>query len=417
MIPIELAQQRVFSAASPLDTETIAFDAAFGRLLRRDVISDIDMPPFPRAAVDGFALVAEDLTHVPTSLRVVGEIPAGTFPDFEVRPGECARIMTGAPVPIGATAVEMVENTREADDARVEFQVGISARSNIAPRGSEVRLGDLVLRSGTRMDAPAIAVAASVGAIELEVGRRPSVAVIATGDELVPPGNKPAAGQIRNSNGFSLAAQVISTGCPVERLGVAGDDLDSLRRLIDAGLRFDVLLLSGGVSMGRYDLVEDVLRERGIDFLFDAVALKPGKPLVFGTKKRTAKGSDTPLVFGLPGNPVSTMVTFELFVRPTLALMEGAAAPQRKLVPAELTGMIRNKGSRRAFLPGWLATDDNDRLRATPIITRGSGDIVAFSKANALLVVPEDIDELPRGASILCYPLDSYLLKENLWNV
>jgi molybdopterin molybdotransferase len=267
----------------------------------------------------------------------------------------------------------------------------------------------VVLRIGTRLDAAAVAVAATVGKTRLLVGRRPTVSVAATGDELVHPSRTPGPGQIRNSNGFSLAAQCRAVGIDARYLGVAEDSEASLRAFIQRGLETDVLLLSGGVSMGRYDLVEKVLSELGVEILIDAVALKPGKPLVFGV------GEDGKLIFGLPGNPVSTMVTFELFVRTALARLEGASHPVREILQARLLAGLTNRGPRRAYLPGWLRAGDDGDLVAEPIPTKGSADIVAFSKANALLIVPEDQDRLESGDPVSVYPLDSFLHKEDRW--
>jgi molybdopterin molybdotransferase len=408
VLAVEEALSIVLDNVRPLGTEEIDFDAGVGRLLREDVISDLDMPPFPRSAVDGFAVRAEDLAHAPARFQLVGEIPAGSFPDFRIERGQAAPIMTGAPVPDGADAVQMVERSRH-DGDHVELLEQVHSGQNVAPRGSEVAKGDVVLRAGTRLDPPAVAVSATVGKTRLVVGRRPRASVIATGDELVPPSEFPGPGQIRNSNGFSLVAQCTQAGTSTRYLGVASDTESSLEALIRHGLDDDLLLLSGGVSMGRFDLVEKVLERLGVRLLFDAIALKPGKPLVFGLSKNGT------LVFGLPGNPVSTMVTFELFVRPAIARLEGASHPVRPLLRASLRAPLANRGSRRAFLPGWVRPDGDGALLAFPIPTRGSGDIVSFSKANALLIVAEDRDTIPAGDDVRFYPLDSFLDKEDRW--
>jgi molybdopterin molybdotransferase len=315
--------------------------------------------------------------------------------------------MTGAPVPEGADAVQMVEQTRLQGE-RVTLLEGVAPGLNIAPRGSEVREGDVVLRSGTRLDPAAVAVAATVGRTRLLVGTRPRVAVIATGDELVHPSERPGPGRIRNSNLFSLGAQCLETGASVRTLGVAADSEASIRELLDAGRNADVVLFSGGVSMGRFDLVENVLAERGIRVLVDAVALKPGKPLVFGV------GEHGKLVFGLPGNPVSTMVTFELFVRPALARLEGARGELSPVLKARLVSPLSSRGPRRAYLPGWVSSLEGE-LTARPIDTRGSADIVAYAKANALLIVPEDRDRIEGGDQVLVKPLRSFLFQEDRW--
>jgi molybdopterin molybdotransferase len=408
MIAVDRALEIVLSRALPLVGEEIDFTDAPGRILRQDVTADTDLPPFRRSAVDGFAVRARDTASVPARLRLVGSVPAGSYPSFRIGPGETASIMTGAPVPEGADAVEMVEESREGPD-EVVLLSSVGPGQNVAPQGAEVRRGDVVLRSGTRLDAAAVAVAATVGKTRLLVGRRPTVSVAATGDELVHPSETPGPGQIRNSNGFSLVAQCRSVGIEARYLGVAQDAESSLRTFIQRGLETDVLLLSGGVSMGRYDLVEKVLSEIGVEILVDAVALKPGKPLVFGV------GDGGKLVFGLPGNPVSTMVTFELFVRTALARLEGAPDPVREILQARLLDSLTNRGPRRAYLPGWLRAGDDFDLVAEPIPTKGSADIVAFSKSNALLIVPEDQDGLESGETVSVYPLDSFLHKEDRW--
>jgi molybdopterin molybdotransferase len=408
MIRVEEALEIVLDNTRALPPETVDFQEALGRLLAEDILSDLDLPPFSRSAVDGFALRAADLASPPSNLRVVGVVPAGCLPSFQVNAGEAAQVMTGAPVPEGADAVQMVERTRLAGD-RVEVLEAVPSGQNIAPRGDEVRAGDVVLWKGTRLDPASVAVAATVGKVKLPVGRRPRVAVIATGDELVDPSDKPGPGKIRNSNGFSLVAQARTCGAEVRYLGVAKDTEESLRERIRDGLGSDVLLLSGGVSMGRFDLVEKVLEELEVRTLFDRVALKPGKPLVFGI----APGGG--LVFGLPGNPVSTIVTFELFVRPCLAKMEGCGQPRRPLLSASLKDPVTSRGSRRTFLPGWIEPEGSGMV-AYPISTRGSADIVAFSKANALLVVPEDKERLVAGQTVEVYPLDRFLFREDRWH-
>jgi molybdopterin molybdotransferase len=408
MIPVDRALEIVLSRAQPLPAEEIDFTDAPGRILREDATADTDLPPFRRSAVDGFAVRASDTSSAPARLKLVGSVPAGTYPEFRIGPGETASIMTGAPVPEGADAVQMVEESREDRDGVVLLS-SVASGQNVAPQGAEVRRGEVVLWSGTRLDAATVAVAATVGKTRLLVGRRPTVSIAATGDELVHPSETPGPGQIRNSNGFSLLAQCRSVGIDAVSLGVAGDSESSLRGFIRRGLETDVLLLSGGVSMGRYDLVEKVLSELGVEILVDAVALKPGKPLVFGV------GDDGKLVFGLPGNPVSTMVTFELFVRTALARLEGAGNPVREILQARLLDSLTNRGPRRAYLPGWLRAGDDGELVAEPIPTKGSADIVAFSKANALLIVPQDQDRLESGEPVSVYPLDSFLHKEARW--
>jgi molybdopterin molybdotransferase len=411
MIAVEQALEIVLSRAAPLPAEEIDFRNGLGRLLREDAYADSDLPPFSRSAVDGFAVRSEDARAVPATLKIVGSIPAGSYPGFRIGRGETASIMTGAPLPEGADAVERVEETTEAGGS-VTLLSAVTPGQNVTAQGAEVHRGEVVLRAGTRLDAAALAVAATIGKTRLLVGRRPSVSIAATGDELVSPWETPGPGRIRNSNEYSLLAQCRSVGVEPRRLGVAEDTIASLRSFIRRGLESEVLLLSGGVSMGRFDLVEGVLKEAGVEILVDAVALKPGKPLVFGVTTGALSGK---LVFGLPGNPVSTMVTFELFVRAALARLEGAERPTREILRARLLEDLASRGPRRAFLPGWLRVDDGGDLVAAPIPSRGSADIVAFSKANALLIVHEEQELVRSGDWVPVYPLDSFLQKEDRW--
>lgn len=410
MISVEKALAIVLRSTPRLPHESVEFEQSLGRVLSEDVVSDVDLPPFPRSAVDGFALRACDLERLPARLAVLAVVPAGVLPSFRIGPSECAQVMTGAPVPEGADAVQMVEKTREAGPGQVEVLEAVENGQNLAPRGSELKAGDTVLRSGTRVDPAGLAVLATVGKTRVLVGGRPRVAVAATGNELVDPSEKPGPARIRNSNGFAVSAQARQAGAEVTYLGVAADDEVALSEVVRRGLAGDVLLLTGGVSMGKYDLVEEILRRFEIDILIDAVALKPGKPLVFG------KAPGDQLVFGLPGNPVSSAVTFELFVRPALGRMQGEERASRPELQATLIAPLVSKGRRRAYLPGWVAPDTaGGRLLARPVPTRGSADVVAFAKANALLILPEEIDRLESGAEVAVFLLDNFFYKEDRW--
>jgi molybdopterin molybdotransferase len=410
VIPVERAIEIVLRSTPRLPSESVDFEQALGRVLAEDVASDLDLPPFPRSSVDGFALRAADLSRVPARLRIAGVVPAGVPPAFRLEAGEAAQVMTGAPVPEGADAVQMVEKTRELGPQEVEVLEAVPSGQNIAPRGDELRAGEIVLTAGTRIDPAGLAVLATVGKTRVLVSRRPRVAVAATGNELVHPSERPGPAKIRNSNGFSVSAQARQAGAEVRYLGVARDDEASLGEAVRAGLAEDVLILTGGVSMGKYDLVEDVLRRFEIEILVDAVALKPGKPLVFGT------APEGKLVFGLPGNPVSSAVTFELFVRPALGRMQGCEKALRPELRATLAAPLVSRGPRRAYLPGWVAPSGPEgRLGARPIPTRGSADIVAFAKANALLILPEEIDRLEAGSEVAVFQLDNFFFKEDRW--
>jgi molybdopterin molybdotransferase len=379
MIPVEEALAIVLREAPPLPAEEVALEDAPGRVLAEDVASDRDLPPFDRAAMDGYALRAADVAASPTALEVVGEVRAGQWPDLAVGPGQAVRIMTGAPVPRGADAVQQVEKTQPLDEFRVTVLSAVEAGANLAPRGSEVRAGDVVLARGRTIDPSAIAVLASAGKARVRVARRPVLALLVTGDEIVDVAAAPGPGEIRNGNGPAVAAQAREAAADVRLLGVAPDRQDAIVEALRRGLAADVLVVSGGVSAGEYDLVEPALLELGATFLFTKVAIRPGAPLVFGRLGGA-------LVFGLPGNPVSAQVTFDLFVRPALLKMQGSRVLARPRVGVELLGVVRNRSGRKAHVPARVRFEGG-RLVARPVRSMGSGDLVAHARANALVVI------------------------------
>jgi molybdopterin molybdotransferase len=302
--------------------------------------------------------------------------------------GQAASIMTGAPVPAGADAVVMVEYTSQRGH-RVEITRGVSGGENIVPRGAEARAGALLLERGLRLDAAAIALAASVGKPRLQVQKRPLVAMLTTGDEIVGVDVTPGPTQIRNSNSYSLAAQIGKAGGEPVLLPIAPDELQALRRLIEQGLRSDLLLLTGGVSMGRYDLVEQALSELHSEFFFSGAKIQPGRPVVFGKCGST-------YFFGLPGNPVSTMVTFELFARPMLEALSGQSPRRRTFLHARLKKEISVKTGLKRFLPAILSGEfENSEVELVP--WQGSGDIAAIARANCYMVIPADRERLSAG--------------------
>jgi len=372
-----------------LGCEEVPLADSLGRVLREDVSSDIEMPPFDRAAMDGYAVRASDVSEAPRTLPVAGLIKAGDPPDFDLPAGQAAQIMTGAPLPSAADAVVPVEQTERAGGNDVRLLSAPAAGAHVAPRGSEARRGDHVLEAGRLIDAAATAVLATVGRARVSVGKRPSVAVLVTGDELVPVEAIPQGGQIRNSNGPALVAQARSCGAVVAPLGVAADRADALAAAMRPGLEADVLVVSGGVSAGEFDLVEDVFAGYGVEVFFDQVAIKPGKPLVFGRRDET-------LVFGLPGNPVSAMVTFEVFVRPALLALQGARALGRPVVVAELLGPLKNRSKRSAHLPVVVSARGSG-LFAEPVQSRGSADVVAHARATGLAVLDADQRDAAAG--------------------
>jgi molybdopterin molybdotransferase len=378
--------------------EQFALLDAVGRVLASEIRADRDFPPFARATRDGYAVRSGDLAQLPSRLRVIGQLKAGGAlpPGFtEVRPGEAMEIMTGAPVPAGADAVVMVEFT-ELKGTEVTAKRSAMAGENIVPRGSEAKQGEVLLSAGYRLSYPQIAVAASVGAAQVEVFRRPRIAILSTGDEVVPITAVPATNQIRNSNSFSLAAQVLLAGGEPVQLPVAPDEPRRLRELIAQGLAADLLLLSGGVSMGKYDLVERVLlSEFSAEFFFTGCSIQPGKPLVFGR----AAAQRPAYFFGLPGNPVSTMVTFELFVREFISALAGAQREPLRFVQAKLVAELRTKTGLTRFLPALLTTSEHG-ARVELLRWQGSGDIVTLTRANCYVVVQPERDRYEEGESI-----------------
>jgi molybdenum cofactor synthesis domain-containing protein len=379
VIPVEQALEIVLAHTPLLPSEDVDLAEAVGRVLAEDVRSDVDMPPFDRAAMDGYAVRAQDMATAPVTLRVVGQVRAGQVPGREVGVGEAVQIMTGAPVPPGATAVQPVERTRALPDGRVEILTAVVAGAHIAPQGSEGRAGDQVLARGQTIDPAAVAVLAAVGKARVRVGRRPRVSVLVTGDELVDVWDTPTRGRIRNSNGHAMLAQARWAGADARALGVVPDQTERIAEAVREGFEADVLIVSGGVSAGAYDLVEDVLSRFDVGLLFTKVAIKPGAPLVFGRRGDR-------LVFGLPGNPVSAQVTFDVFVRAALLRMQGARVVSRPTVEVELLEAVRNGSGRKAHLPARIRFEAG-RFVARPLASMGSADIVAHAQANALLVM------------------------------
>jgi molybdopterin molybdotransferase len=391
MLSYEQARNKVIEEVGkrrgPRATAGVSVWEALGLVLTQEVKTDREYPPFDRSTRDGYAVRLNE--GVPgAQLKCVGEIKAGDTVREALAAGTCLQIMTGAAVPAGADAVVMIEQTSREDDL-VRFERAAQRGQNIVPRGSEAAAGQTILTPGMRLGYAELALAAQTGAVNLQCAKRPRVAILSTGDEVVLIDQTPGPFQIRNSNSVSLAAQVrIAGGEPVV-LGNAADRLEDLGEKIERGLREDALVLSGGVSMGKYDLVESALRAMGAEFFFDTVAIRPGKPAVFGM----CKGKP---VFGLPGNPVSTMVTFELFVAPAMDLLSGAEARALPLVEARLAEAMKEKTGLTQFLPArveWRgAMPEVKALR-----WQGSGDITALSKANCFLLVPADREKIEIG--------------------
>ena len=396
MITVTEAIRIVRAQTSRLDSESVALTEALGRVLAADIIADTDLPPFDRSQMDGYAVRAEDIGSVPARLRIVGESAAGRGWHQEMHAGEAVRIMTGAPVPVGADSVQQVELTREVDDGKVvEILEPVSSGRSVVRRGNEIKAGETVLRAGEQINAAMIAVLASFGYASVPVGRRPSVAVLATGSELVAVEKKPGRDQIRDSNNYSISAYAKLAGAKVEVLPLAGDELGLLKKQIAvAAERADMLVTSGGVSVGVYDFTKAALRELGAEIFFERVALRPGKPTVF------ARFPNGALVFGLPGNPVSVSVTFNLFARTSLLLMQGATEPLLNEEWAILSRGLKGSVDRESYLPAILTTNEQAQLLAEPLKWGGSSDFVAFARATALIVIPAGVKSLDQGAQV-----------------
>lgn len=405
MVPVEQALEIVLAHTPSLPVEEVELIHALGRVLAEDVHSDVDMPPFDRSAMDGYAVRAGDTTGAPVVLEVVGQVRAGQYPELGIEPGSAIQVMTGAPVPPGATAVQPVEKTRPVDGGRrVEILEPVEPGAHIARQATEVRTGDLVLERGQTLDPPSIGVLAAVGRGRLRVGRRPRVAVLVTGDELVDVWERPGPGRIRNANGYAVAAQARWAGADVHELGVVPDQAERIAEAVRWGFESDVLVISGGVSEGAYDLVEPVLARFDTGLLFTRVAVKPGAPLVFG--RRGDK-----LVFGLPGNPVSAQVTFDLFVRAALLRMQGARTVWRPVVEVELLDPVNNRSGRKAHLPARVRSEGG-RLVARPLRSMGSADLVAHARANALVVLEAERTSAAPGEKAPALLLGNFLERD-----
>jgi len=395
----EMVIKQTGSRPHAVGTSKLGVGEALGYVLAEEVRADREYPPFDRSTRDGFA-VRPGEAAAGAKLRCTGEIKAGDSVTLPLATGSCVQIMTGAAVPRGADAVVMIEFTSRDGDA-VTFQRETLPGQNIVPRGSEARASDVVLHPGLRLGFAELALAAQVGAAQLLCARKPRVAILSTGDEVVPIGETPGPFHIRNSNSISLAAQVRLAGGEPVLLGNALDRSDDLGAKIEQGLREDVLVLSGGVSMGKYDLVESVLQALGAEFFFDAVGIRPGKPTVF------ARCRDA-LVFGLPGNPVSTMVTFLLFVVPALDILSGATARPLPLLEARLAEPMKEKPGLTHFLPARLEWR-GESAAVRPLRWQGSGDIAALSRANCFLVVPADRQDIAAGERVSVLPRSDVL--------
>jgi molybdopterin molybdotransferase len=413
VLTFEQARHAVEKHASqlpPRGRELLGLLDVAGRVLAEPIHADRDFPPFRRAARDGFSVRSTDVQTLTATLEVAGEVRAGAADIPELRSGQAIAIMTGAAAPDGADAIVMVEYTSLTGD-RVHITKGVSAGENIVPAGAEARRGDKLLEPGTRLSYAEIAVAASVGRSRLLVYSKPRVAVLSTGDEVVDVDVPPGPNQIRNSNSYSLATQIQAAGGDPILLPIAPDEPIRLHELLAEGLEADLLLIAGGVSMGKYDLVEQSLAEMEAEFFFTGALIQPGKPIVFGHVPFSRAGAPFDFAqsrsaphtlagrkyfFGLPGNPISTMVTFELFARPVIEALAGAIPRKLAFVHVKLKTAIKTKTGLKRFLPAVISSEF-ERAEVELVGWQGSGDIAAAARANCFVVVPPDRERIEAG--------------------
>jgi len=405
MIDYSVARDLVLAAAKALPAELIPLSQALGRTLARDIKAREDIPPFTKATMDGFAVRASDTAAAgpggpgPVDLEVVADLPAGRLPRKAVGPGQAVRIMTGAPLPAGADAVVIVEDTESRGQA-VTVRRKVDPGDNLGLAGEDLRKGETAVERGALIGPAEIGMLAAAGLARVPATRRPRLAVIATGDEIVEPGQPKRRGQIRNSNGPALTAMAAAAGAEASYLGIARDKSASLGARLARAKGADILVLSGGVSVGDYDLVKAGLEEAGVRPVFWRVRIKPGKPVFFGVRGRQ-------LVFGLPGNPTSSMVTFHLFVRPALDRLLGRAATGPVSAKAYLDAAIALKPGRTQFLRG-LLTGRGPALMVVPYEDQRSGVLRSMVRGRVLIVVPADVARIEAGGEVEILFMDGF---------
>jgi molybdopterin molybdotransferase len=404
MLSVEEALDLVAKHAAPLAPQRVSLGDAAGLVLAEDITSPVDSPPYSKALMDGYAVRSADRQ---AERQILEEVPAGAVPRHVVAPGTAVRIMTGAPIPEGADAVVPIEQTELVNAAIVRLhKLDSASGQNVLPRSASMRAGDIVLNRGATLRPIEIAILAEIGHTTVTVQPRPRVAVLPTGNEIVPVDHEPGPGQIRNSNGPMLLAAAARAGAHPTDLGIARDDRDGLKRAIEAGLAADVLVLSGGVSAGAFDLVPGVLAELGVEQVFHKIALRPGKPLWFGVKRAAAHSV---LVFGLPGNPVSSLVCFELFVRPAIAAMAGRGFAGLHTIRAKLRDDFDRAGGRAAYLPARITPGTSRDSQSMPTVEilpwQGSADVATLARATGLARIPNEKSHYPAGT-----PIDVLLL-------
>ena len=391
---VKEALNTILNRIDCLKTEEVALLDALGRVTSEAIVAGRDHPPWDNSSMDGFAVRSEDTTTAPADLKVIEDIPAGYLPIRTVCEGEASQIMTGAPLPKGADAVVRVEDTVAVGPVHVKIQNPVSVSENIRFRGEDIKKGEVVIAERSAIGPAEIGMGATVGRGKVRVYQRPRVAILATGNELVDLGEKPGPHQISNTNTYSLTAQVRETGGIPVQLGIARDDPKDLLQKLEAGINCDLILISGGVSVGKYDFVKDVLSRMGFELSFWRVSMKPGHPLVFGS----LKGS---WVFGLPGNPVSTLVTFEQFVRPVLLKMAGYQSLFRPTVHAVLEEPITKKNDGKLHFVRAVVQKRDGHYSARSAGNQGSGVLSSMVKGNGLIILPEETERIEAGQSVV----------------
>jgi molybdopterin molybdotransferase len=389
LLTIEEAQRLILERVRPLPVERVQLESAAGRVLAEPATALVDLPPFANSAMDGFALRAAD---TPGTLPVVERIPAGRPAEKSLQPGEAMGIATGGALPEGADAVVPIEYVVEHDNA-VEISAPVGPAANVRPRGGDVRAGQGVVSAGARLGPAQLGALAAAGVAEVACGARPRAAVLATGSELRRPGEPLGPGEIYEANGLILAAQLASAGACAERLPAVADTEEAHREAIARGLEHDLLVTSGGVSVGPHDLVRRIEVELGVEEVFWRVAVKPGKPVSFGVRGST-------LVFGLPGNPVSSLVGFELFVRPAVVALQGASEPLPRFEPGKLGSDVRVNPHRDELVRARSRNGEEGAVVLDPLSGQESHMIVRASGADALVLLPRGEGELAAGASV-----------------
>ncbi len=391
MITFENALKTVLDSAFIVGEEEVSILDSLNRVLAQDVVSDMNMPPFDKSAMDGYACRMADIANV---LEVVEVIPAGKFPEKDIFQNQCAKIMTGAKLPVGADCVLMVEHTEVVAEGKIRFTKE-STNRNICYLAEDVKTGEVVLTRGTVIKPQHIAILAAVGAVDVKVYKQPRVGIIATGDELVEPNVRPEKSQIRNSNGYQMVAQVLNSGAIANYLGIAKDNEAHSVELISKALdENDIVLLSGGVSMGDFDFVSAALEKNGIRILFDSVAVQPGKPTTFGV-------GDRKICFGMPGNPVSSFIQFEMLAKPLIQKMMGAEAEVRTFRLPLKHDYGRKKAERLAIVPSNIMGDNT----VEPADYHGSAHIFSLGYANSMMLIPLGVNELKAGELVDVRPL------------